>query len=51
MDFILENFETLVAGFGGLVALATAATRLTPTPKDDAFLANVLEVFSLFKRR
>lgn len=51
MDYVVENFEHIAAGFGALVALASVVTKLTPTKKDDAFLAKVLEVFSLVKRK
>lgn len=51
MDYVVDNFETIAAGFGALVALATVVTKLTPTKVDDAFLAKVVRVFSLIKRR
>ena len=49
MDYVLENFEHLVAAFGALVALATVVTKLTPSKADDLALAKVLEIFSLVK--
>ena len=41
MGWIIENWEVLL---GAIVALATAVTRLTPTPKDDALLSRATDL-------
>ena len=51
MGWLLQNWEMVLAA-----ALATASiiTRVTPTPKDDALLANALRVLgrlSIFEHR
>ena len=51
MQFIIDHIDTILAGFGGLVVLATAITKLTPTTWDDALLAKLLRIFSLAKGR
>ena len=50
MDYLIEHFEHLAAGFGTAVALATIITKLTPTKKDDYFLAKLVNIFSLIKK-
>ena len=50
LDWLVANWEHLAAGFGMLVALSTAIAGLTPTKKDDKFLAKVVkwaDVFSI----
>ena len=50
LDWLIANWEHLAAGFGMLVALCTAIAGLTPTKKDDKFLAKIVkwaDVFSI----
>jgi putative heme iron utilization protein len=50
MNWLLENWEHIAAGFGMLVALCTAIVKMTPTQKDDNILAKVVkwaDVFSI----
>lgn len=50
MNWLLENWEHIAAGFGMLVALCTAIVKMTPTQKDDKILAWVVkwaDVFSI----
>jgi cytochrome c556 len=44
VTWILENLDTLIAIAGGVVLLARLIVKLTPTPRDDAWLAGVLDV-------
>lgn len=44
LQWIVDHHTELVAGFGYAVALASVVVKLTPTPKDDAFLAQLLTV-------
>lgn len=48
MEWIQENWTLILAVWGGIVTLATAITKLTPTKKDDAILTKVLSVVELF---
>lgn len=50
MNWLLENWEHIAAGFGMLVALCTAIVKMTPTQKDDNILAKIIkwaDVFSI----
>lgn len=50
MNWLLENWEHIAAGFGMLVAFCTAIVKMTPTQKDDKILAKVVkwaDVFSI----
>ncbi|MEO0326788.1 MAG: hypothetical protein AAF447_27850 [Myxococcota bacterium] len=44
MKWIVENWELVLAIWGGLVTVASSVVKLTPTPRDDAALAAVLRV-------
>ena len=48
MNWLLENWEHIAAGFGMLVALCTAIVKMTPTQKDDTFLAKVVKWADVF---
>jgi len=47
VEFITENWESVLALIGALHALAVAIVNLTPTPKDDEILAKVYRVFEV----
>lgn len=58
LDFIVEYVPTVLAVYGGVVAIATAITKATPTPNDDKVLGKILswtdkvvEMFSTIKRK
>ena len=42
MNYTIENWQGLVSLVGGVVISARVVVKLTPTPKDDAFLAKVI---------
>ena len=44
MNWTLENWEAIVGIMGGVVIVSRLIVKLTPTPKDDAFLAKVIEL-------
>ncbi|MBR4592130.1 MAG: hypothetical protein IKO35_02870 [Elusimicrobiaceae bacterium] len=51
MEWIHTNGKDILAIIGAVVTAASLIVKLTPTPKDDAFLAkiiNVLAALSLF---
>lgn len=48
MIWVLENLELIFACWGILVAISTAIVKMTPTQKDDNFLAKVVKFADLF---
>lgn len=49
MDWITENWDTLVAIVTAGLALASLITRLTPTPKDDEFVRRLVGFLSFLR--
>lgn len=50
MNWLIQNWEHIAAGFGMLVAACTAIVKMTPTTKDDNILAKIVkwaDVFSI----
>lgn len=53
MDWLMENWQTVLLVVTSAVTLASVIVKLTPTPKDDAALAsiiNFLKVIGLYKK-
>ena len=48
MTWLIEHWETIFATWGVLVAFCTAIVKLTPTQKDDNFLAKVVKWADVF---
>lgn len=48
MTWLLENWETIFAIWGMLVAFCTAIVKLTPTQKDDNILAKIVKWADVF---
>ena len=48
MNWITQHYDEVLQIIGAVVALATLVVKLTPTQKDDAFLAKVIKVLSAF---
>lgn len=46
MTFITEHYDEVLQILGAAVALATLVVKLTPTQKDDNFLAKIITVLS-----
>jgi len=42
------NWVNIAAIYGGVVAIATVIVKLTPSQKDDAILAKIVDVVSYF---
>ena len=40
--WISANWQEIIAAIGGVVIAARIIVKLTPTPKDDAFLARII---------
>lgn len=48
MKFITEQAGNILQLIGGVVSVATLFVKLTPTGKDDAVLAKIIKVLSVF---
>ena len=48
MMWIIEHFETILAIYGGLVAISTAIVRITPSTKDNEILDKIIKFFDKF---
>lgn len=48
MNWITQHYDEVLQIIGAVVALATLVVKLTPTQKDDAFLAKVIQILSVF---
>lgn len=46
MEWIHTNGKDILAIIGGMVTVASLIVKLTPTQKDDAFLAKVIKVLA-----
>lgn len=42
----MENWVNILACFGGLVGAASAFVKITPTQKDDNFVALLVKIFN-----
>ena len=42
INWISNNWQNIVAVLGAIVIAARLIVKLTPTPKDDAFLAKII---------
>ncbi len=51
MDWVIENWELLMAGLGALLTLASVVVKLTPSPRDDEWLRRVLAFVSFLQPR
>lgn len=50
MDWVLANWDDIMLIITGIITVASIIARLTPTPKDDDFISNIIRVLSLNKR-
>lgn len=48
IQWLIDNWEAIFAVWGMLVALCTALVKITPTQKDDNFLAKVVKWADVF---
>lgn len=46
MEWINAHWKDILAIIGGVVTVASLIVKLTPTQKDDAFLAKVIKVLA-----
>ena len=47
INFIIENWATILGGLTALVTAASAITALTPTPTDDAVVAKIYKFIEI----
>ena len=47
MQWLIENYQTLLTIVGLLISATSLITGLTPTPKDDAILAKIIKALSI----
>ena len=48
ISWLQENWKDVLAIIGATVTLATLITAATPTTKDDAILAKIVKLLSIF---
>jgi hypothetical protein len=48
IEWITANWDNILAAYGGLVLVATAIVKITPTTKDNAILDKILGVLDYF---
>jgi hypothetical protein len=47
MDWIVSNYEGILLVVTTVIASASAIAALTPTKKDDAFIARIINILAL----
>lgn len=47
-DWLLKNGESVLAIYGGIVAISTVIVKWTKTDKDDKILNKIIAFFDLF---
>jgi hypothetical protein len=47
IQYIQENWESILAILSGIVATASAIAALTPTPKDDGWVKKLYQLLDL----
>lgn len=49
IDFVFNNYDTIVSIVGAVIALLVVVVRITPTEKDDKVLDILKRGFTFFK--
>lgn len=44
IEWIVENWTNILAGFGGLVLVASIVVGVTPSTKDDSIMRKVIDI-------
>jgi hypothetical protein len=47
MEWIGNNWKAILEVIGGTIAVASIIVKLTPTPRDDEFLAKVVKFVAI----
>lgn len=48
LDFIKEHYDELCVAFTALITFCSVVVKLTPTQKDDAVMAKIVNILSHF---
>lgn len=48
LDWILENWDSLLAIYGAVVLICSTIVKLTPSTKDDDIWAKILKILDKF---
>ena len=48
IEWIMTNWENVLAIYGGVVAVCTTIVKITPSTKDDTILGNIIKVLDFF---
>ena len=46
MEWITQHWKDILAIIGGVVTVASLIVKITPTQKDDTFLAKVIKILA-----
>lgn len=47
IEFFTNHWDELALAVTGLITFASVVVKFTPTPKDDAILAKIIQVFEV----
>ena len=48
INWVKDHYQDILSIIGGIVSVATIVVKLTPSQKDDAFLAKVVALLDYF---
>ena len=48
INWIIENYDNILAWIGGIVSCASIIVKLTPTTKDDSILDKIIKILDNF---
>lgn len=48
IDWIRDNWESVLAIYGAVVALCTTIVKITPSTKDDTIWGNIVKILDFF---
>lgn len=48
IDWIRDNWESILAIYGAVVALCTTIVKITPSTKDDTIWGNIVKILDFF---
>lgn len=48
INWIKENWESILAIYGAVVAICTTIVKLTPSTKDDTIWGNIIKILDFF---
>lgn len=48
IDWIRDNWESVLAIYGAVIALCTTIVKITPSTKDDTIWGNIVKILDFF---